>query len=55
MEAEPLLSLAAAVGGEHAVQDVLNSIVRGLAGQPGVSTRPDLAAFTRRSVRDLFS
>lgn len=37
MQAEPLLSLAAAVAGEHAVQDVLDSIVRGLAQQPGAA------------------
>ncbi len=37
MQAEPLLSLAAAVAGEHATQAVLNSIVRGLAQQPGVA------------------
>jgi PAS domain S-box-containing protein len=37
VRAEPLLSLAAAVAGEHAIQDVLNSIVRGLAAQPGVA------------------
>ena len=37
MQAEPLLSLAAAVAGEHATQAVLNSIVQGLAQQPGVA------------------
>ena len=37
MQAEALLSLAVAVAGERAVQDVVNSIVRGLAAQPGVA------------------
>jgi formate hydrogenlyase transcriptional activator len=37
VQAEPLLSLAAAVAGEHATQAVLHSIVRGLAQQPGVA------------------
>ena len=37
MQAEPLLSLAATVAGEHATQVVLKSIVDGLAAQPGVA------------------
>jgi len=37
VQAEPLLSLAAAVTGEHHTRDVLDAIVRGLAGQPGVA------------------
>ena len=37
MQAEALLSLAVAVAGERAVQDVVTSIVRGLAAQPGVA------------------
>jgi formate hydrogenlyase transcriptional activator len=37
VQAESLLSLAAAVAGEHATQKVLNSIVQGLAQQPGVA------------------
>jgi len=37
VQAEPLCSLAAAVVCEHATQDVLNSIVHGLAQQPGVA------------------
>jgi PAS domain S-box-containing protein len=37
MQAEPLLSLAATVAGEHHTQDVLDAVVKGLAEQPGVS------------------
>ncbi len=37
MHAEPLLSLAATVAGEHRTEDVLTAIVRGLAAQPGVA------------------
>jgi PAS domain S-box-containing protein len=37
VQAEPLLSLAATVAGEHHTRDVLDAIVRGLAGQPGVA------------------
>lgn len=37
MEAEPLLSLAVRVAAEHAVQDVLDTIVEGLAAQPQVA------------------
>lgn len=37
MQAEPLLSLAATVAGEHATQEVLKSTVDGLAAQPGVA------------------
>jgi len=37
VHAEPLLSLAATVTGEHHTRDVLDAIVRGLAGQPGVA------------------
>jgi len=37
VQAEPLLSLAAAVAGEHASQGVLNSIVQGLAAQHEVA------------------
>jgi PAS domain S-box-containing protein len=37
VQAEPLLSLAATVAGEHATQEVLKSTVDGLAGQPGVA------------------
>ncbi|MGE5305215.1 MAG: sigma 54-interacting transcriptional regulator [Alphaproteobacteria bacterium] len=37
MEAEPLLSLAVRVAAEHTVQDVLNTIVEGLAAQPLVA------------------
>jgi PAS domain S-box-containing protein len=37
VKAEPLLSLAAAVAGEHSTEDVLNSIVHGLAAQTGVA------------------
>lgn len=37
MQAEPLLSRAAAVAGEHRSQVGLNSIVRGLAQRPGVA------------------
>lgn len=37
MQAEPLLSLAVAVAGQRAVQDVVDSIVRGMAAQPGVA------------------
>jgi len=37
LRAEPLLSLAAAVVGEHRIDDVLKSIVGGLAQQPGVA------------------
>ena len=37
MQAEPLLSLAAAVAGERATDGVLNSIVHGLAAQPAVA------------------
>jgi PAS domain S-box-containing protein len=37
LRAEPLLSLAAQVAGEHRATDVLESIVRGLADQPGVA------------------
>lgn len=37
MQAEPLLSLAAAVAGEHSTGNVLNSIVHGLAAQHGVA------------------
>ncbi len=37
MQAEPLLSLAAAVAGERATEGVLNSIVHGLAAQPAVA------------------
>jgi len=37
MRAEPLLSLAASVAGEHRTNDALRSIVRGLAEQPGVA------------------
>jgi formate hydrogenlyase transcriptional activator len=35
--AEPLLSLAVTVAGEHRTLDVLDAIVRGLAAQPGVA------------------
>ncbi len=37
MEAEPLLSLAVRVVAEHSVQDVLDTIVEGLAAQPEVA------------------
>ena len=37
MQAEPLLSLAATVAGEHATQEILKSTVDGLAAQPGVA------------------
>ena len=37
MQAEPLLSLAATVAGEHATQEVLKSTVDGLAAQPSVA------------------
>ena len=37
MRAEPLLSLAVQVAGEHRADDVLNAIVGGLAAQPGVA------------------
>ena len=37
MIAEPILSLAVSVAAEHNVQDVLNTIVRGLAGLPHVA------------------
>ncbi|MGA2982013.1 MAG: sigma 54-interacting transcriptional regulator [Terriglobales bacterium] len=37
MQAEPLLSLAAAVAGERATADVVNSIVQGLTAQSGVA------------------
>lgn len=37
MEAEPLLSLAASVAGEHETRKVLDGIVRGVAQQPGVA------------------
>jgi PAS domain S-box-containing protein len=37
VRAEPLLSLAAQVAGEHQTADVLNAIVRGLATEPGVA------------------
>ena len=37
MEAEPLLSLAVRVVAEHSVQDVLDTIVEGLAAQPAVA------------------
>ena len=37
MRAEPLLSLAAQVAGEHRSADVLAAIVQGLAAQPGVA------------------
>ena len=37
MQAEPLLSLAAQVAGEHRASDVLVAIVRGLAAQSGVA------------------
>ena len=37
MQAEPLLSLATQVAGEHRATDVLNAIVSGLAAQPGVA------------------
>jgi len=37
VQAEPLLSLAAAVAGERATDGVLNSIVHGLAAQPAVA------------------
>ena len=37
MQAEPLLSLAATVAGEHRTDDVLAAVVRGLARQPGVA------------------
>ena len=37
MQAEPLLSLAAQVAGEHQTADVLSAVVRGLAAQPGVA------------------
>jgi PAS domain S-box-containing protein len=37
VQAEPLLSLAVAVAGERAIQCVVDSIVRGLAAQPGVA------------------
>jgi PAS domain S-box-containing protein len=37
LQAEPLLSLAASIAGEHETRKVLNAIVRGLAGQPGVA------------------
>jgi len=37
VQAEPLLSLAATVVGEHRTDDVLAAVVRGLARQPGVA------------------
>jgi len=37
VQAEPLLSLAVTVAGEHSVQGVLDNIVKGLARQPGVA------------------
>lgn len=37
MQAEPLLSLAAQVAGEHRSSDVLHAVVRGLATQSGVA------------------
>jgi formate hydrogenlyase transcriptional activator len=37
VQAEPLLSLAAAVAGERATADVVNSIVQGLTAQSGVA------------------
>jgi formate hydrogenlyase transcriptional activator len=37
LQAEPLLSLAAAIAGEHRTKEVLEGIVHGLAGQPGVA------------------
>jgi hypothetical protein len=37
VQAEPLLSLAATVAGEHAIQEILKSTVDGLAAQPGVA------------------
>lgn len=37
MQAEPLLSLAAQVAGEHQTADVLSAVVRGLSAQPGVA------------------
>lgn len=37
MQAEPLLSLAAQITGQHRTADVLSTIVRGLAAQPGVA------------------
>ena len=37
MEAQPLLALAARVAGDHRTESVLDAIVRGLAGQPGLA------------------
>lgn len=37
MQAEPLLSLAVTVAGEHSVEGVLDNIVKGLASQPGIA------------------
>jgi PAS domain S-box-containing protein len=37
LEAQPLLALAARVAGDHRTESVLDAIVRGLAGQPGVA------------------
>jgi len=37
LRAEPLLSLAAQVAGEHRATDVLDAIVRGLSIEPGVA------------------
>jgi formate hydrogenlyase transcriptional activator len=37
LQAEPLLSLAAQVGGERRPSDVLGAIVKGIAAQPGVA------------------
>jgi PAS domain S-box-containing protein len=37
VRAEPLLSLAVQIAGEHRATDVLNAIVNGLAAQPGVA------------------
>lgn len=54
MRAEPLLSLAAQVAGEHRANDVLNGTVGGLAAQPGVRWRASgccrLAIFVIRIV-----
>jgi formate hydrogenlyase transcriptional activator len=37
VQAEPLLSLAVTVAGEHSVQGVLDNIVKGLASEPGIA------------------
>jgi len=37
VQAQPLLALAASVASEHSIRDVLNSMARGLADQPGVA------------------